>query len=53
VSGLKIPFDQDTTDSTTIRVAIPMKATIFMTNMMVDGWAVIANEILQVKDIVI
>jgi hypothetical protein len=29
MSRLKIPFDQDATDSTTIRVAIPMKATIF------------------------
>lgn len=48
-----MPFDPDIADSTTIRVAIPMKATIFMTYMMVDGWAVIANEILQVKDMVI
>ncbi|KAG8052745.1 hypothetical protein GUJ93_ZPchr0001g32566 [Zizania palustris] len=37
----------------TIRVAIPMKATFFMTYIMVDGWASIANEILQVKPLVI
>jgi calcium permeable stress-gated cation channel len=30
-----------------------MKATFFMTYMMVDGWAGIANEIIQVKDMVI
>ncbi|ONM00385.1 hypothetical protein Zm00014a_000873 [Zea mays] len=37
----------------TIGVAIPMKATFFMTYVMVDGWAGIANEILRVKALVI
>uniref|UniRef100_A0A0D9XMX9 CSC1/OSCA1-like 7TM region domain-containing protein n=1 Tax=Leersia perrieri TaxID=77586 RepID=A0A0D9XMX9_9ORYZ len=37
----------------TIGVAIPMKATFFMTYIMVDGWAGIANEILRVKPLVI
>uniref|UniRef100_A0A6V7QYU8 CSC1-like protein n=1 Tax=Ananas comosus var. bracteatus TaxID=296719 RepID=A0A6V7QYU8_ANACO len=37
----------------TIGVAIPMKATFFMTFIMVDGWAGIASEILRVKPLVI
>nr|CAB3500032.1 unnamed protein product [Digitaria exilis] len=37
----------------TIGVAIPMKATFFMTYIMVDGWAGIANEILRVKPLVL
>ncbi|GJN20234.1 hypothetical protein PR202_gb07586 [Eleusine coracana subsp. coracana] len=37
----------------TIGVGIPMKATFFMTYIMVDGWAGIANEILRVKPLVI
>ncbi|KAJ3689527.1 hypothetical protein LUZ61_018691 [Rhynchospora tenuis] len=37
----------------TIGVSIPMKATFFMTYIMVDGWSGIANEILRVKPLVI
>ncbi|KAK7252535.1 hypothetical protein RIF29_36543 [Crotalaria pallida] len=37
----------------TIGVSIPMKATFFMTFIMVDGWAGIASEILRLKALVI
>ncbi|XP_031260054.1 calcium permeable stress-gated cation channel 1-like [Pistacia vera] len=37
----------------TIGVAIPMKATFFITYIMVDGWAGIAAEILMVKPLII
>ncbi|KAJ6854228.1 putative CSC1-like protein [Iris pallida] len=37
----------------TIGVAIPMKATFFITFIMVDGWAGIASEILRLKPLVI
>ncbi|KAF3792922.1 CSC1-like protein [Nymphaea thermarum] len=37
----------------TIGVSIPMKATFFMTYIMVDGWAGIASEILRLKALVI
>ncbi|XP_010252492.1 PREDICTED: calcium permeable stress-gated cation channel 1 [Nelumbo nucifera] len=37
----------------TIGVAIPMKATFFITYIMVDGWAGIAGEILRVKPLII
>ncbi|MBA0819977.1 hypothetical protein Gohar_021967, partial [Gossypium harknessii] len=37
----------------TIGVSIPMKATFFITFMMVDGWAGIAGEILRLKPLVI
>ncbi|XP_028754713.1 CSC1-like protein At1g32090 [Neltuma alba] len=37
----------------TIGVSIPMKATFFMTYIMVDGWAGIAGEILRLKSLVI
>jgi hypothetical protein len=37
----------------TIGVSIPMKATFFMTYIMVDGWSGIANEILRMKQFVI
>ncbi|GAU42467.1 hypothetical protein TSUD_235360 [Trifolium subterraneum] len=37
----------------TIGVSIPMKATFFMTYIMVDGWAGIAGEILRLKPLVI
>ncbi|KAK9082485.1 hypothetical protein Syun_031688 [Stephania yunnanensis] len=37
----------------TIGVAIPMKATFFITYIMVDGWAGIAGEILRLKPLVI
>ncbi|RZC02484.1 Peptidyl-prolyl cis-trans isomerase FKBP62 [Glycine soja] len=37
----------------TIGVSIPMKATFFMTYIMVDGWAGIAGEILILKPLVI
>ncbi|KAG6475095.1 hypothetical protein ZIOFF_064313 [Zingiber officinale] len=37
----------------TIGVAIPMKATFFMTYIMLDGWAGIASEILRLKPLVI
>jgi calcium permeable stress-gated cation channel len=37
----------------TIGVSIPMKATFFMTYIMVDGWSGIANEILRAKQLVI
>ncbi|CAN6460970.1 unnamed protein product [Victoria cruziana] len=37
----------------TIGVSIPMKATFFMTYVMVDGWAGIASEILRLKSLVI
>ncbi|KAH1246454.1 DNA-directed RNA polymerases II, IV and V subunit 11 [Glycine max] len=36
-----------------IGVSIPMKATLFMTYIMVDGWAGIAGEILRLKPLVI
>ncbi|WMV43314.1 hypothetical protein MTR67_036699 [Solanum verrucosum] len=36
-----------------IGVSIPMKATFFMTYIMVDGWAGIAGEILRLKPLVI
>ncbi|KAJ6796545.1 calcium permeable stress-gated cation channel 1-like [Iris pallida] len=36
----------------TIGVAIPMKATFFITFIMVDGWAGIAGEILRLKPLV-
>ncbi|KAI3996561.1 hypothetical protein MKX01_009393 [Papaver californicum] len=36
-----------------IGVSIPMKATFFITNIMVDGWAGIASEILRLKPLVI
>ncbi|KAI4327999.1 hypothetical protein L6164_020399 [Bauhinia variegata] len=37
----------------TIGVSIPMKATFFMTYIMIDGWAGIAGEILRLKPLVI
>ncbi|XP_031393803.1 CSC1-like protein At1g32090 isoform X2 [Punica granatum] len=37
----------------TIGVSIPMKATFFITYIMVDGWAGIAAEILRLKSLVI
>ncbi|KAK7407101.1 hypothetical protein VNO78_08743 [Psophocarpus tetragonolobus] len=37
----------------TIGVSIPMKATFFMTYIMVDGWAGIAGEILRLKPLAI
>ncbi|KAE9596897.1 putative calcium-dependent channel, 7TM region phosphate [Lupinus albus] len=37
----------------TIGVSIPMKATFFMTYIMVDGWAGIASEILRLKEMII
>ncbi|KAK3014025.1 hypothetical protein RJ639_008658 [Escallonia herrerae] len=37
----------------TIGVSIPMKATFFITYVMVDGWAGIAGEILRLKPLVI
>ncbi|WCJ29042.1 ERD (early-responsive to dehydration stress) family protein [Euphorbia peplus] len=37
----------------TIGVSIPMKATFFITYIMVDGWAGIASEILRFKPLVI
>ncbi|KAL0913756.1 hypothetical protein M5K25_017240 [Dendrobium thyrsiflorum] len=37
----------------TIGVSIPMKATFFMTYIMVDGWAGVAVEILRLKPLVI
>ncbi|XAR54742.1 hypothetical protein NMG60_11030013 [Bertholletia excelsa] len=37
----------------TIGVSIPMKATFFMTYIMVDGWAGIASEILRLKSLII
>ncbi|KAJ0970873.1 hypothetical protein J5N97_018832 [Dioscorea zingiberensis] len=37
----------------TIGVSIPMKATFFITYIMVDGWAGIASEILRVKPLII
>ncbi|XP_027088829.1 calcium permeable stress-gated cation channel 1 isoform X1 [Coffea arabica] len=37
----------------TIGVAIPMKATFFITYIMVDGWAGIAAEILRLKPLII
>lgn len=36
----------------TIGVAIPMKATFFITYIMVDGWAGVAGEILMLKPLV-
>ncbi|KAL2495431.1 Calcium permeable stress-gated cation channel 1 [Forsythia ovata] len=38
---------------TTIGVAIPMKATFFITYIMVDGWAGVAGEILRLKPLII
>ncbi|RLM94082.1 hypothetical protein C2845_PM08G15600 [Panicum miliaceum] len=37
----------------TVGVAIPMKATFFITYVMVDGWAGVAGEILRLKPLVI
>lgn len=37
----------------TIGVAVPMKATFFITYIMVDGWAGIAGEILRLKPLII
>ncbi|PKA53010.1 DNA-directed RNA polymerase III subunit RPC2 [Apostasia shenzhenica] len=37
----------------TIGVSIPMKATFFMTYIMVDGWAGVAGEILRLKPFVL
>ncbi|GMG98694.1 hypothetical protein Nepgr_000534 [Nepenthes gracilis] len=37
----------------TIGVSIPMKATFFITYVMVDGWAGIAGEILRLKPLII
>ncbi|KAK1272367.1 hypothetical protein QJS04_geneDACA012194 [Acorus gramineus] len=37
----------------TIGVSIPMKATFFITYIMVDGWASVASEILRLKPLVI
>ncbi|KAI3466545.1 hypothetical protein Pfo_023208 [Paulownia fortunei] len=37
----------------TIGVAIPMKATFFITYVMVDGWAGVAGEILRLKPLII
>lgn len=37
----------------TIGVSIPMKATFFMTYIMVDGWAGVAGDILRLKPLVI
>uniref|UniRef100_A0A5B6Z5U3 Putative calcium permeable stress-gated cation channel 1 n=1 Tax=Davidia involucrata TaxID=16924 RepID=A0A5B6Z5U3_DAVIN len=37
----------------TMGVAIPMKATFFITYIMVDGWAGIAGEILRLKPLII
>ncbi|KAK4759255.1 hypothetical protein SAY87_022386 [Trapa incisa] len=37
----------------TIGVAIPMRATFFITYIMVDGWAGIAGEILRLKPLII
>ncbi|CAK7351483.1 unnamed protein product [Dovyalis caffra] len=37
----------------TIGVAVPMKATFFITYIMVDGWAGIAGEVLMLKPLII
>ncbi|KAL3614973.1 Calcium permeable stress-gated cation channel 1 [Castilleja foliolosa] len=37
----------------TIGVAIPMKATFFITYVMVDGWAGVAGEILRLKPLIL
>ena len=37
----------------TIGVSIPMKATFFITYIMVDGWAGVAGEILRLKPLII
>lgn len=37
----------------TIGVAVPMRATFFITYIMVDGWAGIAAEILMLKPLII
>ncbi|GKV01977.1 hypothetical protein SLEP1_g14475 [Rubroshorea leprosula] len=51
---LKTFIKQSPTDyPKTIGVAIPMRATFFITYIMVDGWAGIAGEILRLKPLII
>lgn len=61
-SGLLVPIMKDQTVKRlpgfrrripkTIGVSIPMKATFFITYIMVDGWAGVAGEILRLKPLI-
>ncbi|KAJ6767409.1 putative MEMBRANE PROTEIN DUF221-RELATED [Salix purpurea] len=46
-------FEQLNSFTKTIGVAVPMKATFFITYIMVDGWAGIAGEVLMLKPLVL
>lgn len=50
---LQMALQPDCRIPRTIGVSIPMKATFFITYIMVDGWAGIASEILRLKPLVI
>lgn len=52
-AGLWTEFFLDCRIPRNIGVSIPMKATFFITYIMVDGWAGIASEILRLKPLAI
>ncbi|MBA0860107.1 hypothetical protein Goshw_014099 [Gossypium schwendimanii] len=50
---LPLPYMAPCRIPKTIGVSIPMKATFFITYIMVDGWAGVAGEILRLKPLII
>ncbi|PPD93881.1 hypothetical protein GOBAR_DD09102 [Gossypium barbadense] len=50
---LPLPYMSPCRIPKTIGVSIPMKATFFITYIMVDGWAGVAGEILRLKPLII